>query len=256
MQTFLKRIQHFLESRSPAFVLFVGILLVLLIGFLHYETGYVYALVFFYLLPIFFVTWFAGKRASATITVLAILTWVIASELSRQVPVNLALEIWNSGIELVGFTGFAVLISVLKGNGQKLDTTLSLLDATLDSTMDGIMVVDHAGKIKSFNRKFLEMWGIPETIVASRDDNQALAFVQEQLVRPDDFISKVRELYDKPEAESFDVLEFKDGRVFERLSLPQRVNGKSVGRVWNFRDVTTRKRAEEELHTSESELRA
>ena len=256
MQTILKRIQHFLQSRSPAFILLVGILLVLLIGILHYETGYVYALVFFYLLPLFFVTWFAGKRASAIITVLAILTWVIANELSRQAPVNLALEIWNSGIELVGFTGFAVLISVLKGNGQKLDNTLSLLDATLDSTMDGIIVVDHAGKIESFNRKFLDMWGIPETIVASRDDDQALAFVQEQLVRPEDFINKVRELYEKPEAESFDVLEFKDGRVFERLSLPQRVNGKIVGRVWSFRDVTTRKRAEEELHASESELRA
>ena len=256
MQTILKRIQHYLQSRSPAFILSVGILLVLLIGVLHYETGDVYALGFLYLLPLFFVTWFAGKRASATITVLAILTWVIASLLSPQAPLNLALEIWNSGIELVGFTGFAVLISVLKGNGQKLDTTLSLLDATLDSTMDGIMVVDHNGKIESFNRKFLDMWGIPDTIVASRDDDQALAFVQEQLVRPEDFINKVRELYEKPEVESFDVLEFKDGRVFERLSLPQWVNGITVGRVWSFRDVTTRQRAEEELHASESELRA
>ncbi|HEX7180587.1 MAG TPA: ATP-binding protein [Thermoanaerobaculia bacterium] len=124
--------------------------------------------------------------------------------------------------------------------------SLSLLQATLESTADGILVVDQEGKIAAFNRRFTEMWRIPEALLQSGDDDQALAFVLDQLTSPDAFLSKVRELYSQPDAESQDVLEFKDGRVFERYSQPQRIGGESVGRVWSFRDVTERRRAEEE----------
>ena len=256
MRLVLNRINKYLRNRSPGFIILVGFVLVLLIGIIDYVTKDLEAINFFYLLPLFFVTWYAGSKAGAATAVLAILTSIFSNQMGTQVPIDWAKEAGRAGIELVGFIGSIVLISSLKENGQKLDSTLSLLDATLDSTMDGIMVVDRAGKIQSFNSKFTEMWGIPEAILASRDDNQALAFVQDLLSRPEDFIRKVNELYDKPEAESFDVLEFKDGRIFERLSLPQRVDDQIVGRVWSFRDVTSSRRAEQELHASESELRA
>jgi diguanylate cyclase (GGDEF)-like protein/PAS domain S-box-containing protein len=128
---------------------------------------------------------------------------------------------------------------------EDLEKSLSLLRATLESTADGILVVENEGRIVSFNHKFIEMWRIPESILASRDDNQALAFVLDQLKDPEGFQRKVRELYAQPGAESFDVLEFKDGRVFERYSKSQQMGGKTVGRVWSFRDVTERVEAEE-----------
>src|SRR5919108_483639 len=113
-----------------------------------------------------------------------------------------------------------------------------------EATADGILVVDLAGHILSFNRKFAELWRLPDSILEAGDAQKSIAFVLEQLVDPEGFLAKVRDLYARPDASSFDVLIFKDGRIFERFSQPQRIGGKSVGRVWSFRDVTEAKRAE------------
>jgi len=123
------------------------------------------------------------------------------------------------------------LIDELRLQQIQLEKTVSLLRGTLESTADGILVVNNEGKIESFNQRFIELWGIPGSLMASRDDDRALAFVLDQLKSPDEFLSKVRKLYSDPDAESFDVLEFKDGRFFERYSRPQKIGEKSVGRV-------------------------
>jgi len=123
---------------------------------------------------------------------------------------------------------------------------MSLLTSTIESTADGVLVIDNQGKIAIFNKKFLSMWRIPESLAAKRDDKILLDHVLSQLKDPEGFIEKVKQLYSQPETESFDILEFKDGRIFERFSQPQRLRNRITGRVWSFRDVTERKRAEEE----------
>lgn len=156
--------------------------------------------------------------------------------------------------EITGVIGFAVDISDRISAEYEQSRSLSLLRATLESTADGILVVDREGGINTYNSKFAEMWQIPDEVMASAQDDRAIAHVLSQLRHPEQFISKVRELYDNPEARSFDVLDFLDGRIYERFSQPQRVDDEIVGRVWSFRDVTDRRKAEAELRRRERQL--
>jgi len=174
-------------------------------------------------------------------------------KLFGEVSVSL---IKNSKGQPIGFRGIARDITERKRVEEEIKQTLSLLNATLESTADGILVADGKGKIESFNRRFVQMWRIPESIIALKDDDQALAFVLDQLKDPEDFLSKVKELYSQPTAESFDLLEFKDGRFFERYSLPQWIGDQCVGRVWSFRDVTEHKKAEEALRNEKQRFQS
>jgi PAS domain S-box-containing protein len=156
----------------------------------------------------------------------------------------------------VGMRGFLIDISERVRIEQEIEQSLSILKATLESTADGILVVDSVGKISTFNRRFLEMWQIPDSIVAEKDDTKAIEFVLSQLKCPDAFVAKVTELYATPDLESNDVLEFKDGRVFARYSRPQQINGVYCGRVWSFRDLTPQMKADESIRESEKILQS
>ncbi|WP_457972235.1 putative bifunctional diguanylate cyclase/phosphodiesterase [Arthrobacter sp. D1-17] len=137
---------------------------------------------------------------------------------------------------------------------EGLREAMSLLSATLESTADGILVVGADGKIAGINDQFSSMWRIPREMLAARDDEAVMQYVLAQLSDPATFLRKVNELYAHPEAESHDVLEFLDGRTFERYSRPQKVDDRVVGRVWSFRDVTPRRRAQEQAKQAMAEL--
>ena len=123
---------------------------------------------------------------------------------------------------------------------DELKQSVSLLQATLDSTADGILVVDREGHLATYNQRFLTLWRIPQSLAARRDDHALLSLVANQLEEPQVFLEGVRDLYAARDQKSLDVLRFTDGRVFERYSMPQLVNGEIVGRVWSFRDITQR----------------
>jgi len=137
---------------------------------------------------------------------------------------------------------------------DELSILLSLHTATLESTADGILVVNLNGKIVSYNQKFLQLWQIPENVAATKDDQKVLEFVLDQLAEPEKFIAEVKRLYANPLAQSLDILDFKDSRVYERCSQPQRIDNRVVGRVWSFRDITERKLAEKALKQSQQML--
>jgi PAS domain S-box-containing protein len=124
------------------------------------------------------------------------------------------------------------------------------LRAALESTADGILVVDSDRRILAHNQKFAAMWSIPELFLREHDTRAVLDYIAPQLKDKEAFLSTLEALYADTRSKTDDVIEFQDGRVFERHSEPQTVGGKNVGRVWGFRDVTERKRVEQELHTA------
>ena len=164
----------------------------------------------------------------------------------HELPVEAA--IWQTGGS--GGQHFSASIRDIterKRSERELQHTLSLLGATLESTADGILVVGPDGRISSVNRKFAEMWGLSTGALEGRTATDALAPVLDQLTAPEVFVATSSQLATNPDAESNDTVHFRDGRVFERHSEPQRVDGAVVGRVWSYRDVTVRKHLEAEL---------
>ncbi len=131
----------------------------------------------------------------------------------------------------------------------------ALLSTQQETTLDAILVVDENGKILNYNQKFIEIWGIPEEHLASRMDEPLLQFVVGQLADPEAFLSRVRYLYEHKTEKSFEEILLKDGRILERFSAPLRgERGTYYGRVWSFRDITERKKAEESVRASHDQL--
>lgn len=121
---------------------------------------------------------------------------------------------------------------------RQLQESISLLNATLESTADGILVVSTDRSIRSFNRKFVEMWRLRESALLNMADSDLIRLAAPQLENPEEFLRSTVTLYASPTQTSIDTLKLRDGRVFERYSQPQKVGSRITGRVWSFRDVT------------------
>ncbi len=121
----------------------------------------------------------------------------------------------------------------------------TLLLTTLESTDEGILMIGDDGRVLSANRRFLELWKIPEETAATGSDDLLLSHVLAQLIEPNVFLDQVKRLYDSDE-EARDLLLFKDGRVFARFTKSLRI-GERRGRIWCFKDISEQYRDEAEL---------
>lgn len=111
----------------------------------------------------------------------------------------------------------------------------NVLQAVLDTLMDGVLAVDQYGQVLAVNRRFHELWRIPPELQSAEKDSALLSNVMDQLADPNEFMRGVTKLYQSNQASS-DLIHFKDGRVYQRTG--RQLEGEVAGRMWVFRDVT------------------
>lgn len=135
---------------------------------------------------------------------------------------------------------------------EALERTLSQLRATLESTGNGVLVIDWQGQIVSMNRQFSAMWSIPEELLLDRNEAAIIESLCVQVQETEIVRLRLRAIVDRLETE--DIFRLKDGRVFECKSRPQYLGENIVGRVFGFSDITARTEAEVALRESRDRL--
>ena len=136
------------------------------------------------------------------------------------------------------------LAEVFNSMSRSIKERTSRLYATIESTTDGILVVDLDMKVTSFNTRFLEIWGIERDVVEDEDVNSFVRACINKTAEPDRFISNIKYLSSNREAEDSSLLVLEDMRIIQVYSRPQRLDDQILGRVWSFRDITERKNNE------------
>ncbi|HXH55123.1 MAG TPA: EAL domain-containing protein [Gammaproteobacteria bacterium] len=160
----------------------------------------------------------------------------LAYSLSRKWKIQSQLDVHMTGLE-----------NLVTKRTAALETSLALIRSTLESTADGILVVDVSGQVVDFNQKFIEMWNIPQTVMQKNNFDSIVEFASNQLKTPKKLISVIKSNYETLNIDSFSEVDLKNGKTFEIYSLPHKVRNIIVGRVWDFRDVSERKKMQDAL---------
>ena len=160
----------------------------------------------------------------------------------------------NDGI-IDGIIAVSEDITERKLAQEKLAYRTALLEAHNEASIDGLLLVDTKGKILSFNQRFVEIWNMPQNILNANNYDATLSFAMNQLVNPEQFMEKVKYSYDHPSETILDELKFKDGKVIERNGYAViGTDGKYYAWSWTFKDITERKRIEQDLKNTKEQL--
>ena len=132
---------------------------------------------------------------------------------------------------------------------RALESTAADLRATLESTQDGILVADLSGRIRNVNRRFAQLWGMPEELLARRDDDAVLEWMRRSVVDPGEYMRRLAAIDDATMLQATDTLTLHSGKVFERVTMPQCTGGRPIGRIFSFRDITEKVEANQRIQT-------
>ncbi len=159
-----------------------------------------------------------------------------------------------SRVVLEGADGPLFLVSLRDLRPQRrvedeLESRVAEMQATLESTGDGILVVGLDGKVRNYNRRFVELWEVPESLVSARDDAKLFDHMEQGVEDIDAYRAQLHAMVQTPDLEANDVILLRSGRILERVSQPQISRSRPAGRVHSFRDLTERKEAQKRIET-------
>jgi diguanylate cyclase (GGDEF)-like protein len=132
---------------------------------------------------------------------------------------------------------------------DELELRIAELAATLESTADGILVLDLNGRIRNFNQKFSQLWNLPGELLSRRDDEAMLDWMRRSVVEPHSYVRRLNSICEDVGLQGSDTLNLHGGRVLERTTLPQCSRGRPIGRVFSFRDITEQVEAARRIDT-------
>ena len=142
---------------------------------------------------------------------------------------------------LEGGTAFLVTMvdrSHQQATERELETLLAELRATLDSAADGMLVCGLDGRVRAFNQRLAQLWNVPAPLLVRRDDEALFAHMADQVADVPTYVERLAAVVAEPMQESIDILGLRNGMSLERRSVPQFSQGRAVGRVYSFRDIT------------------
>ncbi len=180
---------------------------------------------------------------------------VFRAQNGTTIPVSVSMAAFS---DVGGTRGMVMVLRDIRERRKaeaKFREASSLLRSTLDSTGDCILVIDNDGRIVSYNRRFASAWQIPQRVLEHGRGEDLIRSILDTLKSPGEFLDAMMRASELGDEQSFDVVELKDGRVFERVSIPRILDGVAVGRVWSFREVTEQRRAEAAIQMSERRYR-
>jgi PAS domain S-box-containing protein len=181
--------------------------------------------------------------------------WTYFRKDGTMFPVQLSVTaLRDAANNLTGFLFIADDITQRKHAEAEIQLQKSLLEAQSEASIDGIVFVDEAGKILSFNRRFVEMWDIPQEVINAGSNEAAVQAVLGKVANAEAFLARIAYLNEHPDESSYDEVHLMDGYVFERYSTSIKGDdGSHYGRVWFFRDITARRQTEAALLQAKEE---
>ena len=242
-------------SPQKSLLLFSGVVWLALIGLLGGGLPPVYAPATLAITVMLTVV--VSLRAGLAFGLSYLLAWLIYIVLQAN---NLTPPPYFPGTPLttwfISVISFWLLLPPISKLVLDLRRAASLQHAVIESTTDAILVVNMAGRVVTYNQRFIDLWQLPADALKTGNVEVLLGLVSLQLDDPKMFLSRVTEIFADTGKDSFDILKLKSGGTLERYSKPQILDGEIVGRVWSFRDVTVRKQIEEELAQNQRHLEA
>jgi two-component system cell cycle sensor histidine kinase/response regulator CckA len=156
------------------------------------------------------------------------------------------------GVEITHFIAVKQDVTDRKRAEKELRWRTALIEAQFESSIDGILVVDRSGKRILQNRRMGELWKIPQSVAEDEDDSKQVRFVTGLVKNPKQFAEKVADLYAHPDDVGRDEIELLEGTILDRYSAPVRdTHGNLYGRIWVFRDITARRKLEQQFLQSQ-----